>query len=325
METQKLSVYNSTRRSYLGHEIALVDPTVDSLRKIVEYLAFDIEPGLWFTPFEEIPPVPGIPQFDLVCLDTDRRVIHALPSIGPKDLAPFTFPPSSALVLPPQTIFDSHTQPGDQLLIHTAEEMVHRLFELSRNHRSTPVQESQPAIAAQPVVPAPPTPNTHISQPLAPQTIFGQSLEREPSALHRDSFKARLLRLLGSDRRRASRYAFRDLVAYRWDGDASHPHPICDISESGVYVVTEDRLLVGTKVLMTVQKKSIDGSSPGNSIAVQTKVVRWGNDGEGLSFILSGKIPKSSDGYWPESVADKKAVRQFLHRMQEDGEELQLR
>jgi hypothetical protein len=320
MEAQKLCVYNSTRESYLGHEVAIVDPTVEPLRKLIEYLAFDVEPGLWLTPYRGIPPVPGIPQFDLVCLDEEYRVIEAVPSLSTSHLSPLKASPASALVLPLRTISSSQTQPGDRFMICTANELVQQLALRTRALANVEKSAADAATPASVSVPPPPSNGNHAGE----QPTANQSSNGSADTHLNESLRTRLLRWWASDRRTANRQTFRNLVAYRWDGEYPHAHRINDISESGLYLVTPERLFIGTRVLMTLQKENTDGYAPGNSIAVQTKVVRWGEDGEGLSFVLSGTPEHVSDPHWPERVANKKALKKFLQQLKEEEQGLQM-
>jgi hypothetical protein len=76
MESQRFCVCNLTRESLLGLEVAEVDSTAESLKKLIEYLFAFAEKGLWLAPYRGIPSVPGLAPFDLVCLDEDYRVIQ---------------------------------------------------------------------------------------------------------------------------------------------------------------------------------------------------------------------------------------------------------
>lgn len=122
--------------------------------------------------------------------------------------------------------------------------------------------------------------------------------------------------LMSHDRRRAKRHDASSLVAYYWDGAAPAAHPIRDISSTGFYLVTEQRWYPGTMVMMRLQRNtSADAGSEG-SIAVQAKVVRAGEDGVGLAFVL----PEPRNGHRPRDLsdqgpADKKTLVRFLSPM----------
>ena len=43
----------------------------------------------------------------------------------------------------------------------------------------------------------------------------------------------------------------------------------------------------GTVVRMTLQRVGTKGDDPSDIISVNSKIVRWGSDGEGFEFILT--------------------------------------
>src|SRR5579863_2118398 len=127
METQKYCAYNLSRRRFLGIEVAAVDTTVASLRKLVDSLFAHTETGLWLTPYRGIPPAAGLAPFDLVCVDENYRLIDQARSVSTSNLAPMKAGATSALVLPAGTIQASQTQPDDELAICLPAEMEHCL------------------------------------------------------------------------------------------------------------------------------------------------------------------------------------------------------
>ncbi len=136
----------------------------------------------------------------------------------------------------------------------------------------------------------------------------------EPHTEKESSLKTWLKNWLSSDRRRARRQPLPGVVAYYWTGSAPRAYQIADISSSGFYLLTEERWFPGTMVLMTLQRTDSDGQNLDDSIAVQSRVVRWGSDGLGLAFVLS-----RSDQ--PDTMrlhgADKKTLERFLARLKE--------
>jgi hypothetical protein len=96
------------------------------------------------------------------------------------------------------------------------------------------------------------------------------------------------------------------LNAYYWNGANAVPHSVRDISSTGAYIVTDDRWHPGTVLMVTLQSTDeyIDARHP-LSISVQLKVVRWGIDGLGLTFLFPNKENVLSDG------ADRKAFIAF--------------
>jgi hypothetical protein len=84
-----------------------------------------------------------------------------------------------------------------------------------------------------------------------------------------------------AERRNASGLAAR----YGLD-PASAPARIKDISETGVYLLTEKRLSTGELVTLTLEEEGKSENSPELQISVHARVTRQGDDGIGLSFVL---------------------------------------
>jgi len=88
------------------------------------------------------------------------------------------------------------------------------------------------------------------------------------------------------DRRVARRKRWPRLVAYDCSGGALEVHGVKDMSANGLYLMTEERWPLGAQVMMTLQRTDgLDDGSRSNTITVQLRVVRWGSDGVGLSFV----------------------------------------
>jgi hypothetical protein len=85
-----------------------------------------------------------------------------------------------------------------------------------------------------------------------------------------------------------------------------------DISDSGFYLLTEDRWAPGTIVQMILQRAGTQGEAPEDAISVPSKVVRSGLDGEGLEFILSEFMDLKSGRVLQATKAYKEALGRFL-------------
>ena len=104
-----------------------------------------------------------------------------------------------------------------------------------------------------------------------------------------DFLKTRLNSLL--DRRRGERIVDRSIVAYYWNGSVPLPHRVRDISQTGIYLFTEERWYPGTMLRLTLDFKTGAAITPGaaapvESTRVWSKVVRFGADGVGFEFML---------------------------------------
>jgi len=103
--------------------------------------------------------------------------------------------------------------------------------------------------------------------------------------LHLDTVKKRQ-----REERRAPRIPLPKLVGYFFTGGKSEPNQILNISVMGFYMKTDQRWMPGTVIRVTLQMIDSDGSNPGDSITVLSRVVNWDDDGGGFEFVLPGFI-----------------------------------
>jgi hypothetical protein len=121
-----------------------------------------------------------------------------------------------------------------------------------------------------------------------------------------------LEKIFSRERRRANRKSSPQLSAFFWTGAAPVEHGIRDISSTGLFLVTEERWYPGTVVMMTLQKKGEPLDSPDRSIAVQSRAVRWGEDGVGLQFVLPEGNDRRRGENLLEEGADRRTLEKFL-------------
>lgn len=124
------------------------------------------------------------------------------------------------------------------------------------------------------------------------------------------------------ERRKAERKDVPEVVAHYWDGGAPAAHTIRDLSECGLYVVTEQRWYPGTIVTMTLQRKDSFEGEADRSITVKSKVVRAGEDGVALVFVPEENGMKhaangASNGNGHFVTAGKKAISKWLQRLRD--------
>src|SRR5208283_4114474 len=289
MEGQRYCVYNQTRESFLSLGVTVADAATVHVRELVDRVSIKPDSGLWMIPYRGVLPAHGHSPIDLVYLDSNYRVIQEIESFLASNAEPLKDEAASALVLPAHTIYSSQTQPGDQMVICVADEMERRLERLSGSIAS--LSNSQGVVASKEKqsdnggsAPAP-------LQMRANGKITSQGKEKMDNLGSKIGKRGSLLswiqNWLSSDRRRAPRQPMPGLVAYYWTGSTPRAYQIADISISGFYVLTEERWFPGTMVLMTLQRTDSAGKNLDDSIAVQSRVVRWGSDGLGLAFVLS--------------------------------------
>ncbi len=84
---------------------------------------------------------------------------------------------------------------------------------------------------------------------------------------------------------RAERREVPGLVAYHTEGAAPCPDTVCNISATGMYLLTSTRWPIGSPVDMTLQRQGQPEESAENRIVLRARPVRFGMDGVGLSFV----------------------------------------
>ena len=320
METRKYCVYNQTRESFLSLGVSVADTAAKQLKVLMENLTIKADAGLWLTPFRGVPATKGLTPVDLIYLDEDNRVIQAIESFPNHAIEPTREQPASALVLAGHTIFSTQTQPGDMLLICVADEMEERLGSLIKCSRS---QCTGQGICGKEILVRwlLLEPSSEMDQ-AAELQIAQQRLARKRQRRSRDRRKmlrglSAFLRWLSTDRRGSKRHPLPGLVAYYWTGGAPQAFHIADISTNGLYLLTDERWFPGTMILMTLQRTNTDGDDPDDFISVLTKVIRWGTDGVGLSFVPSNTVDLNSGEALPETGVGKKALHRFIQRVQQ--------
>jgi hypothetical protein len=328
MEVQKYCVYNQTRESFLSLGVTVTDPATAQVRELIDKVGARPDSGVWMVPYRGNLPARGHSPVDLLYLDNEYRVLQEVESFLPSSIEPLKDNAASALVLPAHTIYSSQTQPGDQMVICIAEEMERRLERLSgslnsQSYAQTTVfpREKQATNGAS---------TAAASLTYADRHDMSHGIDNSDSSESRTGKRGSLLGWIqnwlssSSDRRRAPRHPLPGVVAYYWTGSTPRAYPIADISTTGFYVLTEERWFPGTMVLMTLQRTDSSGRNLDDSIAVQSRVVRWGSDGLGLAFVLSKAVDPQSGESIREKGVDKRSLERFLERLKESSAALRV-
>jgi hypothetical protein len=310
--------------------------------------------GLWLTPFLGISATSVRVPIDLIYLDRNSTVIAAVESF-PFAAAPSIDPASiTVLALPADTIRTTETQAGDQLIVCVPEEMKRRLQKpaapgaetkadasAARNNTGRVLQwedrtkaktsadkiaAEEPAAVAQPEVSVPQVVESESERSVAlvetrvepngvqpAEKAAGQQNAKTERAKPQRSWLQRLLSPEPADARRTAREALPGVYAYFFTGGAPVAHAVRDISLSGMYVFTNERWYLGTMVRMTLSDSS--ERSAGLSITLNTTVVRSGDDGVGLRFILEkdNKGQRPIDGMSYGATVEQ--IHEFLVRV----------
>ena len=319
METSKYCVYNQTRESFLSLGVVVADTAAKQLKVLMDDLTIKADAGLWLTPFRGVPATKGLTPVDLIYLDDDNHVLQAIESFPNHAIEPTREQPASALVLVGHTIFSSQTQPGDMLLICAADEMEERLARSTNSSTFKPASTTDRANVAQvapvAVAEAAPEADRAAEMQMAHQRLVTKETS-DSDSFQNASWFIRFLRWLSTDRRGSKRHPLPGLVAYYWTGGAPQAFHIADISTVGIYLLTDERWFPGTMILMTLQRTNTDGDDPDDFISVLTKVIRWGTEGVGLSFVPSNTVDLNSGEPLPETGVGKKALHRFIQRVQ---------
>jgi len=117
-----------------------------------------------------------------------------------------------------------------------------------------------------------------------------------------------------SERRRSRRRPSPPVLAFYWDGEVPQPHAVPDISDSGLFLKTEDRWTASSLLRVTLQAHSEDPQNPGEAITVQCRVVRTGDDGAGMAIMLA-EDKKSDSEQAVGSLATRRQFRTFLEHI----------
>ena len=319
-ESRKFCVYNQTRESFLSLGVVMADTAAKQLKILLENLSIEPDAVLWLSPFRGIPATKGLTPVDVIYLDESNRVIQAVESFPNYAVEPAREQPASALILAGHTVFSSQTQPGDALLICYSEEMEDRLGSSDGPGRVSSNSRAGRYGSAQAVAEVSSDVSRSTELLAAHQRLVEkEAAELETTAPANASWFIRFLRWLSTDRRASKRHPLPGLVAYYWTGGAPQAFHIADISTVGLYLLTDERWFPGTMILMTLQRTNTDGDDPDDFISVLTKVIRWGADGVGLTFVPSNTVDLNSGEALPDTGVGKKALQRFIQRVHQPG------
>ncbi len=247
MDSRRYCVYNQTNECFLSLGVAAARTAMARLKGMFERRPTGNREGYWIDKPNPINTLGVFAARDLIYLDAGNKVVGAIESLPAKHLSSFRSGTASVLALPPGAIASSQTQPGNQILVCEAEEMVFRL-------RSTAPQQAENGAGD--------------SQPVESQR--GNPLGRDTAV---------------SDRRNSARRRWPRLAAFDAGGESVTLNGVRDISTTGLYVITQERWPIGSQVRMNLQRT--DGLDDYSMIptTVELRVNRWGEDGVGLEFV----------------------------------------
>jgi hypothetical protein len=325
--------YNQTKGYFLGLDVAATDSSLGSLDERALMLAPKSGGGLWMVPFRGISATGVRTPLDLVYLNESCSVLDIVESFPTARVSPSTPQAASVLALPIQTIFNSHTQAGDQVLVCTAEELEWHLSRFASINSFARAVKRPASFNEEPFFRED---MRQMEERFEPQPVLQQRAEAQRFDLERAQEQASeslilnpfakgfkrpsrswLQRLLEPEPvdPRAPREMVPTLSAFFWTGGQPVPHPIRDISATGLYVVTKERWYLGTMIRMTLTLTGLGEKTPGKSISVHAKAVRYGEDGVGLQFMLAGPKDKSRERDSMIQWLDKMEMERFLQQV----------
>ena len=320
--TEEYRVFNRSRESFLSLRVDIFDSTTEPLKRLFDYLAAGADVGLWLKPYRGIPASQGAKLFDLVYLDEQCRVTQEIEPYPNPELKVSEIQPATALLLPAHTVFASRIRPGDLLEICGTNELDGMLEALSNSNgedagaRSLGMDgEDAEESSLRPSNPGPD------SMPQHPKRQQAHGSEAGSRGEKKSSFGARIKRWFFPNPEsdyRSNRRALPGLIAYHWSGGTPQPYHLGNISESGFYLLTDERPYPGTLILMTLQRTSGDADEHGNSLAVYSKVIRWGPDGVGFRFVTLDSEHTQTNDREPQNFANQESLNAFLKKVLED-------
>jgi uncharacterized protein len=127
MQRRTYCVYNATRECFLSLNVKAADTILSRLRGFIGKFRLKSDEGIWVVPSQGVHTLGLFFPIDLIYLDENHRVIHLVEYFRSFRIGPIKVQAESVLELPIYTIYSSHTQSGDQLVICVAEEMEERL------------------------------------------------------------------------------------------------------------------------------------------------------------------------------------------------------
>lgn len=127
------------------------------------------------------------------------------------------------------------------------------------------------------------------------------------------SWLQRMLGLEPPDPRKATRESLTGLSAYFFTGGTPVAHAVRDISLTGMYVITNERWYPGTMVRMTLTDRHEPTAE--RSITLHATVMRSGDDGVGLRFVLQNPKDRRRPADGTAESADTAQVEQFLQKL----------
>jgi hypothetical protein len=305
----KLRVFNSTQAKVIVPDVIQIDTARDPFNVVARNLRDVANGGLWLNPFRDIPQISRFPEVDIVFIDEHHRVGRFIESYDPST-GMGENQETSVLVLPAGAVKDASIQPGDQLKFSDAvtglpwaEEVVGmEADEIWADQNAGTTEFPRHGNSASP----------------ARARSAASNWSPDAQVRSKGSLKSALARLFGikepsSDRRKGERQVIPGLVAYFWTGASPKPSQVGNISTEGFYLLTEERWLPGTRILVSLQIVDSASHNVEAMISVPSKVVWIGSDGIGFAF--DSELSDENRGFTVANPEELVHVQRFLQRI----------
>lgn len=248
MDTLRYCVYNQTNECFLSLGVTRGNNTRAQLKGMFGKGPFQFFEGSWITRPTGLETVSLLSARDLIYLDERQRVVHFSEAFPRFRMAPQHPEAKSLLALPISTIESSQTQLGDHLLICVAEEMEVRLRGME--HALDDID---------------------IGPASGPSAAVKNWLTQTPD----------------KERRISPRKRWPHLAAYDMESHSATPLSVRDISTTGLFLMTDERWPLGTRVRLSLQRTNGLDDASMIPTTVELRVSRWGADGVGLEFVTA--------------------------------------
>jgi uncharacterized protein len=248
MDTRRYCVYSRTNECFLSLGVTLGNNLRAQLQGLFGIGPSQFYEGSWISHPTGLSTLGLLSARDLIYLDRLQRVVHIVEALPRFRMAPRHRGATSLLALPVSTIESSQTQLGDQLVICVTEEMEVRLRGMEHSPDDNDLKSAH-----------------------------------RPSA----AVKNWLSQVPENDRRISPRRRWPHLEAFDTESKSIPPRTVRDISTTGLYLITDERWPLGTRVRMSLQRT--DGLDDASMIptTLELRVSRWGADGVGLEFVTA--------------------------------------
>jgi hypothetical protein len=250
MERQKYCIYNQNSECFLSLGASLAADALGYLGQMFRNRRPRVaDEGQWVLDPKPIHTLRLLSPHDLVLLDQTHHVVEVIESWPKMRVLRLREDTASMLTLPIHTIYSSQTQPGHQLLICFPEEMQEKLRSMGGDAAVNSGEPGESRSSPEDVRLAPPSSEVHPRSSAPEQSRF---------------------------------------VAYNPGDPELKIYGVRDVSQTGIFLTTQERWPVGSQTTVTLQRMDGAGDSLQLPITVEICVAHWAEDGMGFTFVRPG-------------------------------------